>query len=162
MWICYSVLTSLSVPNKVSSFRHIPHRDFYLCVWLQGGWWGCWQSGRWQQSAGHHLHRIQNLSEHCRQWQGTNAQIWPLQLLSLCCTYLTFTVLNKPFISANPRLLGALCKTVSWGGWGWDMSGYQRMNVTHLSVCHSRIALEESAWETVSILHLGMLSTCFF
>ncbi len=35
--------------------------------------------------------------------------------------------------SADPRFLGALCK----GGVEQGMSGYERMNETHLSVFHS-------------------------
>ncbi len=45
-------------------------------------------------------------------------------------------------VRANPRLLGALCKTVSGGG---GSSGYDRMNETHLSVFHSEKYVSSAA-----------------
>ncbi len=65
---------------------------------------------------------------------------------------------RTPLSSADPRLLGALRKT---GG-----GGVMKMKEWMKRICPcftpSRIALTESARETVSLSRLGTLSTWFF
>ncbi len=61
---------------------------------------------------------------------------------------------------ADHRFLGALRKTVpTGGGVGGCLSGYERINETHLSVFHS---ISNRARETVSLSWLAMRSTNVF
>ncbi len=64
---------------------------------------------------------------------------------------------------ANPRLLGALCKTVSTGrGVAGCSSGYKRMSETQTNAFHSvSNHAAESTQKTVSLPQLAMLSTHF-
>lgn len=43
---------------------------FLFSLFLQGGSRGWWQPGGWEQPARHHIHCLQDLSEHSGQWQG--------------------------------------------------------------------------------------------
>ncbi len=66
--------------------------------------------------------------------------------------------------SADPRLLGALCKTLSPAGGRWVecCDWDERMDETYAFVRVSFRLESEGTRETVSLLRLGMLSTRFF
>ncbi len=71
---------------------------------------------------------------------------------------------QKPLLtnSADPRLLGALCKTVSGGGGGGGGGGGVRMDETHLSVFHSVSNRARGKRSRNSISSAARISSRFF